>query len=97
MLDANFVGYERERKLFLKAPKYGNDNEYADEIVQRVFNHIADVTIESGKKAGLHKYLMVSVNNSASAEWGAYCAASPCERRKGERAYGKCTWCIYWC
>jgi pyruvate-formate lyase len=81
MLDADFVGYEKERKLFINAPKYGNDNDYADEMVQRVYNHIADTTIEMGKRAGLHKYLMVSVNNSMSAEWGLYCAASACGRK----------------
>ena len=81
MLDADFEGYEKERKLFLNAPKYGNDNEYADEIVQLIYNHIADTTIEVGKRAGLNKYLMVSVNNSMSAEWGTYCLASACGRK----------------
>jgi pyruvate-formate lyase len=81
MLDADFVGYEKERKLFHNAPKYGNDSEYADEIVQRVYNHIADTTMAAGEKAGLHKYLMVSVNNSMSADWGVYCLASACGRK----------------
>jgi pyruvate-formate lyase len=81
MLDSNFVGYEKERKIFLNAPKYGNDNNYADEIVQLVYNHMADTTMEMGRKVGLNKYLMVSVNNSMSAEWGLYCAASACGRK----------------
>lgn len=84
ILDADFAGYEKERKLFINAPKYGNDSEYADVMVQKVFNHIADATVEAGKKAGLHKYLMVSVNNSMSAEWGTYCLASGCGRKRGE-------------
>ncbi|WP_094545523.1 pyruvate formate lyase family protein [Petroclostridium xylanilyticum] len=81
MLDANFEGYERERKLFKKAPKYGNDDEYADNMAQKVFNHIAEATMREGKRVGLNKYLMVSVNNSMSAEWGVYCLASACGRK----------------
>ena len=84
MLDADFTGFEKDRKLFLNAPKYGNDNEEADFMAQRVFNHIADATIRAGERAGLYKYLMVSVNNSMSAEWGIYCLASACGRKRGE-------------
>ena len=84
MLDSNFEGYEKERKLFLSAPKYGNDNAYADDMAKRVFTHIAEATIKAGEKAGLNKYLMTSVNNSMSAEWGEYCMASACGRKRGE-------------
>ncbi len=84
MLDANFEGYEKQRKMLFNAPKYGNDDDYADTMAQKVFHHIAQKTIEAGKVVGLHKYLMVSVNNSMSAEWGKYCAASPCGRKKGD-------------
>ena len=38
MLEADFVGFERERqKLLNKTPKYGNDDDYADGIMRRVF------------------------------------------------------------
>ncbi len=37
MLDVNFKGYEKERSLLLyKGPKYGADNDYADEIAADV-------------------------------------------------------------
>ena len=81
MLRKDFEGYEKEHRMLLNAPKYGNDDAVADEMAQRVFNHIADLTVEMGKKVGLNKYHIVSVNNSMSAEWGAYCIASPCGRR----------------
>lgn len=84
MLDCDFEGYEKERKLFINCPKYGNDNDYADGMAQKVFNHIAEATINAGKKAGLNKYLIVSVNNSMSAEWGKFCLASACGRKKGD-------------
>lgn len=82
MLDADYEGFEKERKMLLNAPKYGNDNEEADAMALKVFHDMADMTILSGEKAGLHKYAMVSVNNSMSAEWGSYCEASACGRKK---------------
>lgn len=36
-LDANFQGKEEIKKLCLDAPKYGNDDNYADEMAQRLF------------------------------------------------------------
>ncbi len=84
MLDCNFEGYEKERQILSNMPKYGNDDDYADAISQRVFSHIADLTIEAGTKTSLHKYLIVSVNNSMSAEWGVYCIASACGRKAGQ-------------
>jgi len=39
MLAADFEGQERARQLFLnRTPKYGNDDEYADGLMVRVFN-----------------------------------------------------------
>lgn len=83
MLDCDFEGYEKERRILLNAPKYGNDNDYADEMAVRVFDHIAQMTIRAGQEVGLHRYNIVSVNNSMSAEWGVYCLASACGRHKG--------------
>ena len=36
-LEANFKGYEHIKKMCLEAPKYGNDDDYADEIAVRLF------------------------------------------------------------
>ena len=83
MLAADFEGYEEERKILQAAPKYGNDDDFADEMALRVFNHIADMTKEAGENTGLNKYMIVSVNNSMSAEWGEYCMASADGRKKG--------------
>ncbi len=41
-LDQDFKGFEDIRKLCLEAPKYGNDDPYADEIAGEVFTYIAD-------------------------------------------------------
>ncbi|WP_099205581.1 pyruvate formate lyase family protein [Scatolibacter rhodanostii] len=83
VLDSNFEGREDVRQELLVAPKYGNDDDYADEIACRVFKNIADLTIEAGKMVGLNHYNMVSVNNSMSAEWGDICMASACGRKAG--------------
>lgn len=84
MLEANFEGYEKEREILKKAPKYGNDENFADEMAVKVYEHISKMTIEKGKKTTLNKYNIVSVNNSMSAEWGEYCLASACGRKTGE-------------
>lgn len=83
MLDVDFAGYDREQKMLSEAPKYGNDDDYADTIAVQLFADVADMTAEAGKKAGLDGFHIVSVNNSMSAEWGGYCMASACGRRKG--------------
>ncbi len=84
ILDADFEGYETERKWMQAAPKYGNDLEEADQMAVRLFNDIAALTSSCGEKAGLNRYHIVSVNNSMSAEWGYYCEASACGRKRGE-------------
>lgn len=84
LLDSNFEGNEALRQELLEAPKYGNDDDTADDMAQRVFDNIAQMTMEMGKKVGLNRYNIVSVNNSMSAEWGTLCLASPCGRRRGD-------------
>lgn len=83
VLDQDFEGREDVRKLCLDAPKYGNDNDEADSMAQRLFNDMADITSQAGQDAGLYRYNIVSVNNSMSAEWGNFCSASACGRKKG--------------
>jgi formate C-acetyltransferase len=41
-LDHNFEGYEDIRQMCLRAPKYGNDDDYADRITQEIFDWICD-------------------------------------------------------
>lgn len=76
MLKKNFVGYELERKLLLDAPKYGNDNDEADEMAIRVHEHICGVTAAQAKRVGLHTFLVVVINNSANTTLGRLTMAS---------------------
>jgi formate C-acetyltransferase len=41
-LDANWEGYDDIRRLCLKSPKYGNDNDYADSIAAALYNFLID-------------------------------------------------------
>ncbi|MCL1787894.1 MAG: hypothetical protein FWG38_07880, partial [Defluviitaleaceae bacterium] len=84
MLNANFEGYEAERKLLQNAPKYGNDHDEADQMAARVFNHIADLHEAAGLKTNLYTYNICSVNNSGSADYGLTAGATACGRLQGQ-------------
>jgi pyruvate-formate lyase len=81
IMDADFAGYEKERKMLLDAPKYGNDNDYADNIKVEVDRHICSVTRDLNEKVGLHSYLIVIINNSANTTMGTVTAATPDGRK----------------
>lgn len=84
LLDAlanDFEGYERERRLLLDAPKYGNDDDRADAMLCRVHEHVCAVTREQAERVGLHSYLVVVINNAANTLLGKWTAASADGRR----------------
>ena len=76
MLDTDFVGYEKERKMLLNCPKYGNDNEMADSMLLKVHDHICNFTRKQNKLCGLHSYLIVNINNDANTVIGEHTSAS---------------------
>lgn len=82
--DANFEGYEALRADLLLAPKFGNDDDEADSMAQRVHNHVCHVAMEQAGKVGLHSYLVVIINNWVNALFGKTTAASPDGRLAGE-------------
>lgn len=84
ILDSNFEGYEKERRLMQNCPKYGNDDTFADDMAARVFNYVSLRSIDYTDIIKLNKFNMVSVNNSESAVWGTYTMASACGRKNGE-------------
>jgi pyruvate-formate lyase len=81
VLQNNFEGYENERKLLLDCPKYGNDDEIADEMFVTVHNHVCNFTRTQSKKYGLHSYLIVNINNDANTLIGEHTSASPDGRK----------------
>jgi pyruvate-formate lyase len=80
-LDANFEGYGKERRMMLDVAKYGNDDNYADDIKVEVDRHICTVTRNMSEKAGLDSYLVVIINNSANTTMGQQTAATPDGRK----------------
>jgi formate C-acetyltransferase len=51
-LDHNWEGYEEVRQMMLRAPKYGNDDDYADEIAVRVHHRTSEVLAEFTDRFG---------------------------------------------
>jgi pyruvate-formate lyase len=81
VLAADFEGYDRERRLLLDTPKYGNDDDRADAMLCRVHEHACTVTREQAERVGLHSYLVVVINNAANTLLGKWTAASADGRR----------------
>ncbi len=75
-LDSNFAGYEVLRRKLLNQPKYGNDDDTADEMLSHVHNHICNYVKAQAPRVGLHTYLVVNINNSANSLMGNSTAAS---------------------
>ncbi|PIY33293.1 MAG: formate C-acetyltransferase/glycerol dehydratase family glycyl radical enzyme, partial [Candidatus Infernicultor aquiphilus] len=61
VLKDNFVGHEEIRQLFLnKTPKYGNDDDYADDIMKLVFNAFyQEVNGRKNTKDGVYRINML--------------------------------------
>jgi formate C-acetyltransferase len=71
------------RKVFLAAPKYGNDDDYVDSIAKELYQFWADTTVTlPNSLGGTHKPSGISI----SAQWpgGAATGATPDGRYAGE-------------
>ncbi|MBU3917217.1 hypothetical protein KKA14_16915, partial [bacterium] len=68
-MDANWEGYEEIRQLMINAPKYGNDNPYADDIAVEVHHR------SSAKMAEYKNRFGFSVRGDGSGTSGTYGAA----------------------
>ncbi len=82
-LDANFAGYEREQRLMRLAPKFGNDDAYADNMLCRVSEYVACHTRKQAQRVGLDYFLIVNINNWMNVSLGAQTIASA----EGRRAF----------
>jgi pyruvate-formate lyase len=86
-LDADFAGSDGEalRRRLLAAPKYGNDDDAADAMAQRVHTHVCGLTRVQAARVGLDSYLVVVINNHANTILGRTTGSSADGRRAGER------------
>ncbi len=83
-LDADFHGFEKERRLMISVKKYGNDDLEADAMTVRVNEVVAEAASQQKDKTNLDHFLMVLVNNGDSVRFGKSTAASADGRKKGE-------------
>jgi pyruvate-formate lyase len=82
-LAANWAGYEEMRKACLAAPKYGNDDDYADTVAAEIYRHLAETSVTFGTVlGGTQKPSGISI--SAQGPSGAQTGATPDGRFAGE-------------
>jgi pyruvate-formate lyase len=82
-MDANFVGHERQRKLLMNVPKYGNDDDYVDSIFVDLHDYLCARTKEQAARVGLDSYLSVTINNAQNTTLGRWVGATPDGRKSG--------------
>ncbi len=84
VLDNNFVGYEKERKILLDAPKYGNDDAYADDIMVLLHDFTCNTIRDQRERTNLDWYLNVLINNKQNTILGRWVGATADGRKAGD-------------
>jgi len=84
VLNNNFAGHEEARQLFLnKTPRYGNDDDYADDIMQLAFNAFyKEVNGRENTKGGFYRINMLPT--TCHIYFGSVVGATPDGKRAGE-------------
>jgi pyruvate-formate lyase len=82
-LDANFHGFEAERRALLACPKYGNDDDEADGMVVSVHDFTCSTIREQACRVGLHSFLAVVINNAQNTTLASWVSASAEGRKAG--------------
>lgn len=77
MLQADFKNFENEQKILLDAPKYGNDNDYADSIAVDINSRICNSIRRQSERTRLDSVLVVIINNSMNVAMGSGTGATP--------------------
>ena len=82
-MNHNFTGYERERRMLLDVPKFGNDQEYTDTIMADLHDFLCRTIRAQAPKGGLQSYLGVNINNAQNTTLGRWVGATPDGRKAG--------------
>ena len=83
LLRTDFADAPEKRDWLLDCPKYGNDDECADQMRVRLHDDVCNYTKSRAEKVGLHTYLIVVINNSTNTTFGGFTLASADGRRAG--------------
>ena len=82
-LRADFVGHERMRQMLLnRTPRYGNDDDYADDLMQAVFEAFYEA-VEGRPNTKGGQYHINLLPTTCHVYFGSVCGASPDGRRAG--------------
>lgn len=82
-MDKNWEGYEALRKQAQNAPKYGNDDDYVDDIAQRIANHFYEETHQYRDIYG-SPFTSAFMGISNFIPTGRVIGATACGRKAGE-------------
>ena len=86
MLDAlamNFQGYEKERRMMLDVPKYGNSIPEADDTICGLHNYVCVSISNCAEKYNLDTNLAVVINNAQNTTLARWVGATPNGRKSG--------------
>ncbi|HEX9974293.1 MAG TPA: pyruvate formate lyase family protein, partial [bacterium] len=84
VLKRNFEGFEQERKMLLNGtPKYGNDDDYTDAIMQSIFNSYYNV-VNGRKNTKGGEYRINLLPTTVHVYFGSVIQATPDGRKCGE-------------
>lgn len=83
VLKSNFFEYERERKMMIDVPKYGNDNNEADSMMVNLHEFICNDIRDKAELVGLDTNLAVIINNAQNTTLGRWVGASADGRKSG--------------
>lgn len=81
-LGANFEGYEDERRVLLASPKYGNDDEYVDNIAVDMYKFLVDLCAQTEACYGA-KYVCAPHSINLQGDLGKRVGALPSGRLNG--------------
>ena len=82
-LKANWEGYEDVHKLCLNAPKFGNNDDYVDELASQVWEDFARITLQQRNCFGT-PMIPAGISITAHAPGGSMTSATPDGRYDGE-------------
>ncbi|SKC63683.1 pyruvate formate lyase family protein [Maledivibacter halophilus] len=83
ILAKDFDDYKDVQQEMKNCPKFGNDDDYVDNIAVELHEFTCNEVAKQALKVGLDSWLVVVINNQVNTEWGRATASSPDGRIAG--------------